>query len=43
MHTINYTEDIMAESINVVCHVKTKGKTGLIKLTLMINKPKYNI
>ena len=34
---------IQAESIKIVCHVKMKGKTGLIKLTLMENKPKYNI
>jgi hypothetical protein len=32
----------MAESINIVCHVKMKGKTGLINLTLKENKPKYN-
>ena len=29
----------MAESINVVYYVKTKGKTGLIKLILMEKKP----
>jgi hypothetical protein len=32
----------MAESINIVSDVKMKGKTGLIKFTLMENKPKYN-
>jgi hypothetical protein len=33
----------MAERINIVYHVKIKGKTGLIKLTLIEIKPKYNI
>ena len=33
----------MAEGTNVVFHVKMKGETGLIKLTLIEIKPKYNI
>ena len=32
----------MVESINIIYHVKMKGKTGLIKLALTETKPKYN-
>ena len=38
LRTMNYTK-----YKHVVCHVKRKGKTGLIKLTLKENKLKYNI
>jgi len=43
MRTINYRQE-MAESMKslfVIC--QEEGKTGLIKLTLMENKLKYNI